>query len=70
MADLSIVLIMAGGELNTDGGKIINCHIKALNGSNVILNNNGYIKISGSGEFNINTGATFNNQYGTLDITQ
>ncbi len=53
-----------------DAGNMINVNIKALNGSNIILENNGYIKISDHGEFTINTGATFDYQYGTLDITQ
>jgi hypothetical protein len=68
MAEFSKVLIMAGGELNIDGGKIINCHIKALDGSNVTLNNNGSIKINNSREFTIDTGATFDHQYGTIEI--
>lgn len=70
MSDNTRVLVCSGGELNVDAGKIMNANIKALSGSNIILKNNGYIKISDHGEFNINTGATFVYQYGTLDITQ
>ena len=70
MADYTRILNNSGGELKVDAGKIMNASIKALSGSNIILKNNGYIKISDHGEFNINTGATFDYQYGTLDITQ
>ncbi len=70
MSDYTRVLVNSGGELKVDAGKIMNANIKALSGSNIILKNNGYIKISDHGEFIINTGATFDYQYGTLDITQ
>ncbi len=70
MSDNTRVLVKSGGELIIDAGNMINVNIKALNGSNIILENNGYIKISDHGEFTINTGATFDYQYGTLDITQ
>ena len=70
MSDYTRVLVNSGGELKVDAGKIMNASIKALSGSNIILKSNGYIKISDHGEFNICTGATFDYQYGTLDITQ
>jgi hypothetical protein len=70
MSDYTRVLVNSGGELKVDAGKIMNVSIKALSGSNIILKSNGYIKISDHGEFNICTGATFDYQYGTLDITQ
>lgn len=41
-----------------------------LNDKEKDSSNKGYIKISDHGEFTINTGATFDYQYGTLDITQ
>ena len=70
MSDNTKILLNSGGVLKVDAGKIMNANIKALNGSNVIIINNGYVKISGHGELNIATGATFDYQYGTLDITQ
>lgn len=70
MSDYTRILVRSGGGLKVDAGKLINTSIKALSGSNVILKNNGYIKIREYGEFNINTGATYDYQYGTLDITQ
>lgn len=70
MNDNAQILVKSGGELKVDGGKIMNTNIQALSGSNVIIKNNGCIKIGNNGEFNINTGATSDYQYGTIDITQ
>lgn len=67
MSDFTKILVESGAELKIDGGNIMNANIKALDGSNIILTNNGYVKISDHGEFNINAGATFDCQYGTLD---
>jgi len=69
MSDYTKVLVKSGAELKLDGGKIMNSNIKALSGSNVILLNNGNMKISRHGEFNINSGATFDNQCGIIDFT-
>ena len=70
MSDYTRILVKSGGELKVDGGIIMNANIKALSGGNIVLKTNGLIKTSNHGEFNISTGATFDYQYGTLDITQ
>ncbi len=67
MDDFSTLTIKAGGTLKIDGGEIMNANINALNGSHIIVLNNGYIKLSDLGRFNIDLGATFDYQFGIID---
>ena len=69
LKESSMIIVRPGANLVIDGGKILSANIKALSGSSVTLKNNGYVKLNKKGEFNICLGATFDYQYGEIDIT-
>ena len=69
MQGSSMIIVRPGANLVIDGGQILNANVKALSQSSVTLQNNGYVKLRKTGEFNITSGATFNYQQGKIDIT-
>jgi len=65
----STIIVESGANLVIDGATILGANIKALPGSSITMQNNAYIKLRKNGRFSILQGATFNNQYGKIDIT-
>lgn len=70
MNKTAMIIVRPGATLIIDGSTILNANIKALPQSTVVLKNNGYVQLRKSGAFNIEPGATFNYQLGTIDISQ
>ena len=70
MNSSSMIIVRPGASLVIDGGKVLNANIKAMPKSSITIKNNGYVKLRKNGEFNILLGATFDNQWGSVDITQ
>jgi len=68
MNSSSMIIVRPGASLVIDGGKVLNANIKALPESSITLKNNGYIKLRLNGEFNILSGATFDNLQGNIEI--
>lgn len=63
----SMVTVMSGATLIIDSGKISNCNVSVLSGGTLILKNNGVLDIRSNGEFNVEQGAIFENQYGSVE---
>jgi hypothetical protein len=69
MQNDSRMIVKSGGELEVDGGQILNTAIEALPQSKLSLKNNAYIKLRKKGKFNIFNGAILNYHHGRIDIT-
>lgn len=67
MTSSSMVIVMSGGSLIVDSGKILNCNVKVMSGGTLTLKNNGTLDIRTNGEFTVNQGAIFENQYGSVE---
>lgn len=70
MANYSRIIVKPNGKLVINGGKVLNTGIVAYSGSSISIINNGYVKLSKTGNLVINTGTALDYTYGTIDITQ
>ncbi|VAW22827.1 hypothetical protein MNBD_BACTEROID01-1947 [hydrothermal vent metagenome] len=69
MSFKSVITIKSGGTLKIDGGKIKNGSIVAEDGGELIIKNNGRVKLNNT-ILEVENGATMDFPYGEIDIKQ
>ena len=69
MPNNSKFIVNSGGQLILDGGSITNTSLIANSGSNITILGDGYLKLSSTGNLDINNGAVLDQKNGTIYVT-
>lgn len=64
----SSVIVQENAQLKILGGKLINANITVKNGCHLLIDNNGIMELNGNDEMDIELGATFDYNYGEVNV--